>query len=102
MLVPRRMQGKKKVALITVIVLILIIIGYFIFKNLIANKETSRPVSLKFDISVTPNLEPGLNDDFLSKLPYNILKQSGQLPVNVEKMGRENPFAVILFSLPEE
>jgi len=92
----------KKAVLIIVVILIISVIAYLVYANLISGKiEFIKPLKLDINISVTPKLDPDLAADFLKKPPYTGLKQSGQLPVKVDKTGRNNPFLAIPFSLIE-
>jgi len=102
MLMPKKMKGMKKSVLIVVVIFIILVIIYLVYTNLFSGKiELIKPLELDINISVTPSLDPNLAADFLKKMPYTGLKQSGQLPVKVDKTGRNNPFLIIPFLLLE-
>jgi len=88
--------------LIVVVILIVLVIVYLLYTNLFSGKiGFIKPLELDINISATPQLDPNLAADFLKKPPYTSLKQLGQLPVKVDKTGRNNPFLTISFSLVE-
>ena len=102
MLRPKRIRGSKRVALIMVIILLLLVIGYLVYTNFLSAKiKLIKPLKVEVDILVVPKLNPELVNDFLTKSPYINLKLHGKLPVTVDKVGRKNPFRVIPFSLLE-
>jgi len=101
MLVQRKMGGAKRKILTAVIIGVILVISYLFYYGFIAGKiEIIKPLKVEnIKKLVIPNLNPKLDYDFLNKAPYTELKMPSQakLPVKVDKVGRENPFAEIKF-----
>jgi len=90
---PRQMSKSKKLALGLVSLLLLAVIGYLVYTNFLTTTQVSTNLSDKKiqAISIT-KIEPNFADDFLQKSPYIDLKTHLLGPVNVDNLGKQNPF----------
>ncbi|MFA6255494.1 MAG: hypothetical protein WC675_05765 [Patescibacteria group bacterium] len=101
MLVQKKMRGAKRKIMIVVVIGVILVISYLFFNSFIAGKiQIFKPLEVEPIKKLTvPDLNPKFDYDFLTKTPYTELKMSSRakLPVEVDKIGRENPFAEIKF-----
>jgi hypothetical protein len=101
MLLPKKLQGVKKILFVGIAFILIGVIGYLIYANFSDSgiKIVKSFGENKVEALVVSKINTEFKSDFLNKSPYINLKSGAKLPVLVEKTGRNNPFKVIPFSL---
>ncbi len=93
MLAPKSISPKKLTIVISSLVaaIILIVIGFLIYKNFISQGE-KEPSLIGSELTPPPQVEINFPEGIFNNNLFKNLKQYIQLPVEAGEQGRTNPF----------
>lgn len=102
MLIPKKITGLKRVALISFLLLMTFTIIFVIYNHFFREDWAIRRAQQyrvnSAEIFQAPNIDSEVNINILTTKPYSDLKQHGSLPVKPGRAGRDNPFERIIFA----
>lgn len=97
MLIKKKVTNTKKTALLVLLVVSMTLTVYMLYSSSSTNisvihRDTSGVIKLN-----TIQINTNIDSSYFSQSPYKDLTQYGSLPVQVETLGRSNPFSELPF-----